>query len=44
MKFLGSLAALFGLALLTGFTAYYGFASVGQAVASAGSGAVFVIL
>jgi putative membrane protein len=44
MKFLGSLAALFGLALLTGLTAYYGFGSVGQAVASAGWGAVFVIL
>jgi len=44
MKFLGSLAAIFGLALLTGLMAYYGFASVGQAVASAGWGAVFVIL
>jgi putative membrane protein len=44
MKLFGSLAALLGLALLTGLTAYYGFASVGQAVASAGWGAVFVIL
>jgi putative membrane protein len=44
MKFLGSLAALCGLALLTGLTAYYGFASVGRAVASAGWGAVLVIL
>jgi putative membrane protein len=44
MRFLGSLAAIFGLALLTGLTAYYGFASVAQAVASAGRGAVFVIL
>jgi len=44
MKLLGSLAAIFGLALLTGLTAYYGFASVTQAVASAGWGAVLVIL
>jgi putative membrane protein len=44
MKFFGSLAALFGLALLTGLTAFYGFASVGQAVASAGWGAALVIL
>ncbi|HXB00208.1 MAG TPA: lysylphosphatidylglycerol synthase domain-containing protein [Steroidobacteraceae bacterium] len=44
MKVLGSLAGLFGLALLTGLTAYYGFASVGQAVASAGWGAGFVVL
>jgi putative membrane protein len=44
MKLFGSLAALFGLALLTGLTAYYGFASVVQAVASAGWGAVFVVV
>jgi putative membrane protein len=44
MKVLGSLAWLCGLALLTALTAYYGFGSVGQAVASAGWGAVLVIL
>src|ERR1700756_5096227 len=43
MKVLTPLAALLGLALLTGLTAYYGFTSVGQAVASAGWGAVLVI-
>jgi putative membrane protein len=33
-----------GLAILTGLMAYYGFAEVGQAVASAGWGAVLVVL
>jgi putative membrane protein len=44
MKLLTPLAAILGLALLTGLTAYYGFASVGQAVASAGWGAALVVL
>jgi putative membrane protein len=44
MKVLTPLAAMLGLALLTGLTAYYGFASVGQAVASAGWGAALVVL
>jgi putative membrane protein len=44
MKILTPLAAILGLALLTGLTAYYGFASVGQAVASAGWGAALVVL
>jgi putative membrane protein len=44
MKALTPLAAMLGLALLTGLTAYYGFASVGQAVASAGWGAALVVL
>jgi putative membrane protein len=44
MKILTPLATLLGLALLTGLTAYYGFASVGQAVASAGWGAALVVL
>lgn len=44
MKVLTPLAAMLGLGLLTGLTAYYGFASVGQAVASAGWGAALVVL
>jgi putative membrane protein len=44
MKVLTPLAAMLGLALLTGLTAYYGFASVGQALASAGWGAALVVL
>jgi putative membrane protein len=44
MKVLTPLAAIVGLALLTGLTAYYGFAPVGQAVASAGWGAALVVL
>jgi putative membrane protein len=43
MKIFASLAAIFGLAFLTGLTAYYGFASVVQAVASAGWGVALVI-
>lgn len=44
MKVLTPVAAILGLALLTALTAYYGFASVGQAVASAGWGAALVVL
>ena len=44
MKVFTPLAAILGLALLTGLTAYYGFASVGQAVASAGWGAALVVM
>ena len=44
MKVLTPLAAVLGLALLTGLAAYYGFASVGRAVASVGWGAALVVL
>jgi len=44
MKILGSIAALIGVALLTALTAYYGFGSVLHAVASAGWGAVLVVV
>jgi len=44
MKVLAPLAAVVGLALLTGLTAYYGFAAVGGALASAGWGVALVVL
>jgi putative membrane protein len=44
MNIFASIAALFGLALLTGLTAYFGFSSVIQAVASSGWGTVLVIV
>jgi putative membrane protein len=44
MKLLTPLAAVLGLAILTGLTAYYGFASVGRAVASTGWGAALVVV
>lgn len=44
MRLLAPLAAMLGLGLLIGLTAYYGFAEVGRAVASAGWGAALVVL
>jgi len=44
MKILAALALIFGLSLLVGLTAYYGFTPVIQAVASAGWGVALVIL
>ena len=44
MRIFASIAAIIGLALLTGLTAYYGFASVIQAIASSGWGMVLVII
>ena len=44
MKYLPSFAAIVGLAILAGLTAYYGFAEVGSAVASAGWGTTLVVL
>ncbi len=44
MRFLAPLAAMLGLGLLIGLTAYYGFAEVGRAVASAGFGVLLVVL
>jgi putative membrane protein len=44
MNIFASIAGLFGVALLTGLTAYYGFASVIQALASSGWGTAFVII
>jgi putative membrane protein len=43
MRLLAALTTLFGLALLTGLTVYFGFASVVQAIASSKWGALFVI-
>ena len=44
MNIFASIAALLGLALLTGLIAYFGFSSVIQAVASSGWGTVLVIM
>jgi putative membrane protein len=44
VKYLPPFAAILGLLILAGLTAYYGFAEVGQAVASAGWGAALVVL
>jgi putative membrane protein len=44
MKIFASIAAIVGLALLTGLVAYYGFASVLQAIASAGWGTALVVV
>ena len=44
MKYFSLFSAIFGVALLTGLTAYYGFTPVIQAVASAGWGVVLVVL
>jgi putative membrane protein len=43
MKFFGFMAAIFGLTLIIALTAYFGFASVIQDVASTGWGVVLVI-
>jgi putative membrane protein len=43
MKIFAAIAGILGLALLTALTAYYGFASVIQAVASSGWGTLFVV-
>ena len=44
MNIFASIAGLFGLALLTGLTAYYGFAPGNQAIESSGWGTVLVIM
>jgi putative membrane protein len=44
VRYLPLLAMILGVAILTGLTAYYGFAEVGQAVASAGWGTALVVV
>src|ERR1700743_3792988 len=44
MRVFAPIAGIFGLALLTGLVAYFGFASVMQAVLSSEWGTVFVVM